>query len=477
MKKLKLFLSAAVLAVCSAGAFGEVLSLEDYVDLIKKNNNDLIAVQASIDAVKGKIIEIDRAYAYYFNLGGSYTDDKSGRPYSYPTLTTNEIKNISYDASINKQFAIGTKVTLGLNGSLGSYDLITGTKYDVTDVAPFIRLEQSLLKELGGGATKANVLKAKADAKSALYLLEYKKQSVLLNAKLAYWNLSYARSVVDFRTTSLDRTQKILDWNQKRYAKDLAEKSDLLQSQAAYKMRDLNLRLAKESEVQASRVFNGFLNSSSEKVLYDVEAFMKMGNNFEKGKVISKKGQRADLLAAFEDVESAKQAAVASKKSIGQDLVLTGQFSLNGVDEKYEVAKDYVLKGEKPAFTVGLKYTLPLDFSARSSIKSGYESAKTSAQKTAESAKIKESNDWLQLVDNWNNSKARLALLTEIQTIQHQRNAEEQNLLKKGRSTTYYVLQSEQDLDDSTLNVFQNILELVSIYEQAEAFYNTNEIE
>jgi hypothetical protein len=34
------------------------------------------------------------------------------------------------------------------------------------------------------------------------------------------------------------------------------------------------------------------------------------------------------------------------------------------------------------------------------------------------------------------------------------------------------VLQSEEDLDAATLNVFKGILELIQIYEQAKAFYS-----
>jgi hypothetical protein len=125
---------------------------------------------------------------------------------------------------------------------------------------------------------------------------------------------------------------------------------------------------------------------------------------------------------------------------------------------------------------LGLRYTLPLDFSLRKTIDQGYKSAQAAAERAVENAQLQESNDWLQLVDNWNNAKSRFALGIEIRGIQQQRNAEEQDLLKKGRSTTYLVLQSEQDLDDSYLSMLQTILELISIYEQAEAFYGVNEL-
>ena len=163
-----------------------------------------------------------------------------------------------------------------------------------------------------------------------------------------------------------------------------------------------------------------------------------------------------------------------SQKSMGADLVFVGQFALNGVNKDFSKAGSDLGELNKPSYSLGLKYTLPLDFTLRTAVNEGYKAAKISAEKTVENAKLQESSDWFQLVDNWNNAKSRLALSVEIRDIQQKRNEEEQNLLKKGRSTTYLVLQSEQDLDDSYLSMLQNILELISIYEQAEAFYNTS---
>ena len=469
MKKLKVLLAAAAVLICS-NAFAEMLSIDDYMNLVVKNNADLLAVQSNIDAVKGKIAEIERAYSFFFTIGGSYTDDQSGRPYSPAGLTTNEIKYTAYDASVSKQFGTGTKMSLGLNGAY-SQNNTPAINYSYHDIAPAIKLEQSLWKEFNGGATKANIAKARADAQSALWMLEYKKQSILLSAKMAYWSLSYTRTVVDFRQVSLDRTKKILEWNQTRYNKDLGEKADVLQSQAAYQLRALNLKLSKEDQARAERTFNNYLNSSEDRVLYDVSDFTKVSDAYISGKTITRKGQRADLLSALSDAESAKYAAVASGKNMGADLVLSGQYSLNGVDAAFGTAKDYILNADKPAWTVALRYTLPLDFSLRGKISQGYQSAITAAQKTADAAKVREENAWQQLVADWNNAKTRYELVQNIKEIQYQTSVETQNLLNKGRSTTYLVLQSQQNLDDATLNVFQSILELISIYEQANTLY------
>lgn len=473
MKKLK-FLVVFGLAVFAQPAGAEILSVADYLDLVRQNNTELQSVQANIDTVKGKIAEIERAYSFYLSAGINYANDQSGRPYS-PMLRINRVANLGYDVSINKQFKTGTQFSAGLNASYGQYDYGSGLAYELNDIAPFVRLQQSLLKEYKGGTTKASMALAKAKAKSVLYMLEYKKQAIILNAKLAYWNLSYTRTVVDFRKASLERTNKLLIWNERRYKLDLAENSDMLQSQAAVKARELMLKLAKEDEIKARRAFNQILNIADETVNYEVVKFVETGVIFEKDKKLEKKGIRMDVLSALEEVKSAEYEQMISENSMGADLVLSGQFSLNGLDEKFAKASEYVAAASKPAYALGLRYSVPLDFKLRKTINQGYESSKLAAIKAAEFASVQEKNEWLQIVDNWNNAKSRLALTIEIENIQKQRNIEDQNLLRKGRRTTYLVLQSEQDLDDSTLNVLRGIFELISIYEQAEAFYCAND--
>jgi outer membrane protein TolC len=471
MKALRfLFVS---LFIFTGVAYCEMLTLNEYLDMVIKNNSELRSAQLSIDAVNGKLAEIEKFYSYSLSAGVNYLDDRSGRPYN-PSVRMDDMSKLSYDAGISKQFATGTQVSLGLNGSLGRYKYAPGSvakNHDLSDIAPFVKLQQSLWKDINGGSTKAGIAKSKASAKSALYLLEYKKQNILLNVKLAYWNLSYAKTVIAFRKMSLTRAEKILDWTTRRYNMDLAGKSDLLQSQIAVKLGKLNLKLAYEDENKANRVFNQHLNIKDDKIKYNLENFKNKGNDFKGSKMLSKKDIRADVLSSLEDAQSSLYDQIAHDKSSGADLVLSGQFVLNGVEQALSDAVQHITNGDKPSYSIGLKYTLPLDFKLRKTVNQGYEAAKNSARKSAEYAAIQENNDWFQLVDNWNNAKLRLDLAIEIEKMQQQRQEEDKNLLRKGRTTTNLVLQSEQALDDATLNVLKNILELIQIYEKASAFY------
>jgi outer membrane protein TolC len=450
----------------------DVLTLDDYMELVLKNNNEIKSIQSNIDAVKGKLAQIEMVYSYSLSAGASYADDKSGRPFSI-LGRPDEVKNFAYDATVNKMFGLGTQVSLGLNGSHSDSNFANNAMdFNVIDIAPFVKLQQSLWKDINGGSTKASIAKAKSSAKSTLYLLEYQKQNALLNATMAYWNLSYAKTLVGFRKNALSRVQKISDWNQKRFNMDLVEKSDLLQSQAAVKLGNLSLKVAYQQENKANRAVNQFLSISDVIVKYDVEKFEEKRQIFNSDYKPEKNYTRLDVLSSLEDVNNTMYDQIANKKTSGADLVLNAQFALNGVDQDFEFVRDNLTKVERPSYSLGLRYNLPLNFKLRNILNQGYEAAKISAQKKAEYLSIKENNDWQQLLDDWNDAKLKNILAVEIEEIQKQRKQEDEVLLKTGRTTTYLVLQTEQLLDDSMLTVFDSILELIRISETAKIFYD-----
>ena len=71
-----------------------------------------------------------------------------------------------------------------------------------------------------------------------------------------------------------------------------------------------------------------------------------------------------------------------------------------------------------------------------------------------------------------NDAKLKNIIAVEIEEIQKQRKQEDEMLLKTGRTTTYLALQTEQALDDATLNVLGSVLELIKISETAKTFYD-----
>src|SRR6185295_12790720 len=86
----------------------------------------------------------------------------------------------------------------------------------------------------------------------------FQKEQALFNAKMAYWKLALVRSELGIRQDTLDRSQKIWEWTKRRVARNLADPPDALQAEAAVRVAELDLQMAKERERTARFQFNRF---------------------------------------------------------------------------------------------------------------------------------------------------------------------------------------------------------------------------
>ncbi|MDR3049000.1 MAG: TolC family protein [Elusimicrobiota bacterium] len=451
-----------------AGGYAQALSLNDYLKLVAKNNLTLKSINANIISLNGQIAAVDRAYSAVLNANAAYSHDGSKSNMQLPV----DINTTAYDASISKLFVTGTTLALGFNNSIVSIDNPAVDERNI--ISPYIQVQQSLLKNFNGAATKANIEQARATIRQTLYQLEQSRRQILTSAKLAYFNLSYAKTLVEYRKTSLGRSNRVYEWMQNRYRLDLAEKADYLQSQAAVKNGELNLQSAQGNEVQKRAVFNQLINED-ESVNHEIADFIEITDQYVKDRKLSKTGIRLDVLAASEAVKAANFNRQYSKANAGADLSLIGQYGLGGLDTTFSNSLRQVTSAEKPSYSIGLKYSLPLDFSLRKTMDEGYEAAAISKQRALEAAILQEKTDWQQALYNWENALLRFKLSREVRDLLVQYDEENHKLLRRGRTTTNNVIQGEQSLDDAQVGIYTTVIELMTVYENAVADY-TNKI-
>jgi outer membrane protein TolC len=270
----------------------------------------------------------------------------------------------------------------------------------------------------------------------------------------------------------MDRTEKLLLWNENKFKLDLAEKVDLLQSQAAYKTRALNYQLALEDELTACRNFNAMLGVQSETVVEEIDPVSKETPVYENISRLEKKGDRADVLSARALLASAAYAQEETDYRALPELSFQGSYSLNGLDVVFNNAWDQVMNTDKPTYTLGLSFIVPLDYSTLNKVKKGYSLGFYSAKNTLTQAELSAANDWQQLNRNWTSVKTRLSIARDVQNIQEERLKEEAERFKRGKTTTFLLITAENDLDDIILNVYQLVYEELTTAARAE-LYNT----
>lgn len=523
MKTLKLLL-IFMFVFMAQPVFCEMLSIENYTNMVIENNSEFKSVQLKIDSLKKELPQIEKSpLLFKTNVGyrfcnklinnapieleiEEYSGSKSGIIDGYNGM-------MIANASLNKTFAmLGIDVSLGVRYApcwkscdgktrslfriptlmdISSNGNVKNENSETILIGPFLNCQMSLWKNIFGRYAKVVLAKREAELRSALYLLKYEKENIIFNAKAAYWNLAYFRKVVNFKKLSLDRAKKILDLNQKRHKMNLSGKSDLLQAQAAVRLKELDLNRAHREEKKAEKIFNQFLNVGDKDVEYELEEFENKWNSFKDNPIPEKRSLRADVLSSFEKTQVALCDKIISKRDLGADLVLNGDASVDLFNRFIDINMYSDVNSGTETFRssasldngrysiglshlVNLEYKLPLDFNFKRNMDEVRNLAKLSAQKSAESAVAKENDDWLQLLSDWDNAKTGLKLAFEIKKIQEQRYKEEQSMLENGKNTTYFVLQSQQTLDDAELIILENILELIKIYEKAEIFYDGN---
>jgi outer membrane protein TolC len=395
---------------------------------VLENNDEIKAVQANINEIKGKIAELERVYSCYFAAGVNYLNDQTGQ--ELYLINIDKFKNTSYSLALNKQFKTGAKVSFGAARSIWEFDgshELQNIKYSENRLYPFLSLEQSLLKDLGQGAMEAGIAKTRAQAKSALYLLEYKKQGLLFNAKMVYWKMSYFQTIIEFKKTSLGRMKNILEWNERRYKKNLIDEVELLESQASVKMKELDLKMTNEDMGKAKREFFLILNASGKNVEYELEKVEDQVKVFSLNPRLEKRTSRFDVLAAMENVKSVEYDQISFSKGSGADLVFNGSLSFSKINRD---VGGIISNSDKnaPTYSIGLKYILPLDFNLRKKVHDGYESAKIAADRNAVFIAAKENDDWISLNETFNNARERLATAYEIKNLKRQKVAKIKNI-------------------------------------------------
>ncbi|MHB9155176.1 MAG: TolC family protein, partial [Endomicrobiales bacterium] len=364
-----------------SGIAAPLLTLDDYLKKVEANNPEIKAIDLSVDAMGDKVQELDMVYSPFLMAGYNYSNDRSGAGFG-STLPTKGMTVNSLNVSASKKLLFGANVTAGYAGSSAVFDLLEPTAIIGPDLRssftgyqmqPFVRVEQSLLRDFKSGLTQSGIRKAKASTLSGQYMQLFRRRQILTRARTAYWALSLSREVLAFRRTSLDRTEKLLKWNEKRVKLDLADQSDLLQAQAGYKLRQLNLQLAEEDLIKAGRDFNELLGILSDQVGGELDLLSDKISYYAGVPALERTGERADVLAARASFESSRFADRETFYRARPELSLSGAYSLNGLGLASSDAWSQVAGIEKPSFTLGLSLIVPLDYKTLNTVRGGYQ--------------------------------------------------------------------------------------------------------
>jgi outer membrane protein TolC len=459
-----------ILAGTAMGA--EPFGLESYLSQVKKQHLGYQGSVLASEGAKARAQEGETLLAFTLFANGQYVIDRSPK-IAVIQGTKNEFQSYSLGVSKLTTFGLAGKLYYNLN-----HTLISGLTplplpgftipSNYYDARPALELTYSVLRNGSGRETRAAIEAIEAAAMSQSHAESYRAQLIEAEAEIAYWRLSLAREAIQVQIESVDRAKRILAWNDRRVKLRLADESDRLQAESGLKLRQLELQSVADEERTAALNFNslrGIDKPVVEETLVSIHSV-----NSAKLDPPKRSEKREDVQAALDQSRAAQASALMSIEKNMPNLELYSMLSLNGRDPKLGDAMAYSFHDAQPVFAAGLRFSVPLDLDGMAESRRGYDQEARGADLKYQRKLFEQDKEWNDLNQRYGELKRRLDLAKQIEAVQEDKFAHEKERQTVGRSTTFFVLQFEQDLATSQFKRLSLEAELLTLVAQMKTF-------
>lgn len=472
MNRIQKFLVANSILFASTAHSG-MMTLDDFLIQVNRDNRNITSATQSIEGAELRKNEGNDSFYPSVFANGTWSDDK--RATTNPAFQGTETRYNTYSFGISENTPYGTRAKLSYNinytNIIGANSLYLPTS-TFHDESPKIEIAQSLWANAFGAASRAQRDLAEASNLANYYQSSFRAKTERLSAEIAYWRLVTARKTLTVKEANLKRAQAILDWSTRRVKLQLTDQSDLLQAQAALKIRQIELLAAKEEVANASRSLNLARGVNADLVSETLEDLQT--ERLQRLSLPEKAATREDVHAAEQQAIIAQASTTIEKERTAPSLEFMGTYSLNGRASGLGDSFSNSWHSDHPVWTLGLQFSMPLDFGLRSQIRQGRLLEQEAAESNWGRKQFEENQNWHILVEQFKQVQQRLSLAVELDNAQRQKLHFEQARLEKGRTTTYQVLMFEQDYSQSQLTLIQTQSELIQLHAQLK-LYTKNE--
>jgi outer membrane protein TolC len=442
------------------------LTLDEYLGQVRLNNEGVRGAKLGEEAKSLRSDEASLVFKPAFFFNAEYSDDK--RPTIAPSFQGNRTIRETYSAGLQQSYRTGTKAAISYN--IYKTD-IRGSQVALPmfyDVMPKVEVSQSLWRNWLGGEVKATETAQNAQLQANRLNDQFNLKQLLIKAENAYWRLVFAEESLKVQKESAARAIKLRDWNSNRVKNNLVDEADYLQAEANLQSRELDVETASIELETAKKEFNSVRQSNE-----DITLASNSANDrafLLNAKLPEKSGTREDVLIAIEN-----QKLVAANSSLGFErnkptFDVYGAYSFNGRTRDYGDAYNMADDGKNSWLVYGLRFTTPLDFGSLSDYRKGYVQEKVAAELNARRKTYEVDREYDILSQRFDQFKKRLKLSKRMEEVQLKKLNAEKRRFTQGRTTTFQVLQFEQDYANTQLLTIRNESELVAAYNQLKLY-------
>lgn len=444
---MSIFRPILVLLLAALPAVADTLTLEQYLEQVRTKNDAYRASVEKRDGAQGRVGEggLTTSPVLLANANLRYDSKLPALPFiQYDRLDTH-----FFGLGLQQQFSFGLLAKLQYQWDYTQYaNFRTGgapTALPVSfwDARPVLEVSMPLLSNGFGRGVRAQALLAEAQATADRESAEAERRALEQQAEVVYWNLSLARELVRQQELAVTAAESLYSYVARKESLNLGDKADALQAKASLELRKYERKLALDAEQAAARSFNKVRNTP---VTTPADAVLPIQyEGILAYQPPASHGTRAETRAAEAQSKAAQAAAIAAQEKNKPELNLVASAALNGRDLQLAKAFPNSYDANRPTYSAGLQFKMPLDFSATGDARSGAAKQEKAAELSYRQKLVDQEQDWLDLTTKLVDARERYAMAASIEQLQKDKLVYERQRLRQGRTTTFQVLQFETE--------------------------------
>ena len=442
-----------------------LLSLEDYLQQV--TSRDLQSQSETLRQSSGALGAAEGQLLYSPTLSASGRFESSEKQNAQGVFVFDSARIWAGNAKVEQLLPSGT--TFGLGVTTEAYDfkgLPAGQPQSLTDTAFYLETRQPLWANGFGESIRAK----RQFLSSVARTLELNAARALtarrIEAKRAYFELAYLTELVAVRRRAETDAEALLAWSDAKARDNLIDRSDSLQAKANLQLRRLDLKRASEALVQSRKKFEllrGAVEIPSEDL--KLQRLSEINSQLPERLHFS-----IDAVAKRESLSAAEAEARMAQSEARPRLDLVGGAEVSALKSSTNTSLRRALGAEDLSYKIGLEFSMPLNWAARSRMVSAKELAARAA--LLESEQVSKDDDVKKkiLFEEFNMIAEQVQLVRELEQTQKQKLEREKTRYRQGRATTFQLLSFEQDLADAQAQRLQLEFEWHQLATEADRF-------
>jgi outer membrane protein TolC len=446
MKNISLIrcLFAGLFLISAATVNGQVLTLDAYKQQVQGSDVGWKSVEAEKRGSQLLQTEAEGLTGILLTSQATFLNDK--RPTTNPGFQGSKTENTGFLIGLKQQTEWGLQWALTQNFT---HTQIYGASQSTLPVPKFYdaypKLELSIpLWRNFLGAEISN-----QQEQMSQQSLARKKQAELawlqkqIEIETTYYSLLAQRQLIEIQKDSIARADRILQWTKSRISKNLADSSDIYQSQAAVAARKMELLNAQKNLADAISKFNLLRGQNASELTETLEA-PEVNPTLLKLSQTPIKNRRDVELKKLQNITNDSSHRVQMEKHKPQ-LDLSVSTALYGRDTELSKAQSKVFTDDKDYLLVALTFNMPLNQFKESDYREGYAQLSAGQKLAIEDRQKEQQLLWSNTVEQAHQLEQQLTVAQELESLQQKKANAERDKFNRGRSTLFQVLSYEQD--------------------------------